>query len=382
MAAALVLSEWPIHFFELLSTLGMRSFSKPVDIRRQFAPLYSSLFRRRITTCDDDIDFLREAFLEFVCNRWDGRCADPKTLRRVSSRVHRGFVTRTELARLLGVDARTLKRHSELESKPNAIEPILRASKSLSEYPSPSPSKEIVMRIRQAAREIGLPVEVLRLLKSSGVFEVKHQLRLKPGFHQADVRHFRQRFVDLKTGGPALNQGENVSSVGEALSQACWSINERAALIGSLLRRDVRVVGPTVGLVSNLRILEGDLEIFLQRERPGSGVFMTSQQVGRLLECGPTTASALCLSGYLKGRKSGRGWQVARESVLEFQRQFVKLSEIASSLATSSRRLVRICSEYQIRLYCVGAGTETRRFLERSAIPDVETGYLRRARDA
>jgi hypothetical protein len=68
--------------------------------------------------------------------------------------------------------------------------------------------------------------------------------------------------------------------------------------------------------------------------------------------------------------------QLSRQSVSEFRHQFVKLLKIASSFITSSPQLLRIHSKHQIELYCIGDVAETRSFLKRSAIPEVQNGDL------
>lgn len=69
-----------------------------------------------------------------------------------------------------------------------------------------------MVRIRDAARELGRPVDVLRALRDCGTFEVNHQLRDKPGFHRLDGK----------------------ISVDRALSRVCHTIERRVSLIACI----------------------------------------------------------------------------------------------------------------------------------------------------
>lgn len=377
-AASRVLSEWPKHFYELLSALGQRGPTIAQDIRSQFAPLHSSLFKRKLGNCSEDVDFLRRAFLEFVCNHWDRRSADPKTLRQVSYDVPRRFATRTELARALGIDPRTLKRHREL--KAHTDRPSLNARtiidvRTFDPFPS---SSGALMRIREAAREIGLPVEVLRALKASGEFEVHHQLVGMPGFRESDVRRFQARFADLASVDPDLEHDAGSISVRRAMGRSCQSVEQKVALIRALLQREIRTLGQTAGPISDLIILASDLETFLDKVRPGRGDVTTCQEAALMLNCEPSVVSRLIANGYLEAQKSSHGWQVTRASIAVFGHQFIRMSEIAKALGTSSRKLIGICTQHGIELCRVNTGGNgTRAFVPRSSVALVEAGYRR-----
>ena len=164
-----------------------------------------------------------------------------------------------------------------------------------------------------------------------------------------------------------------------ALGQSCRSVEQRVALIRALLQCEIRILGQTTGLVGNLIILAGDLETFLDKVQPGRGDVMTSQEAAVMLRCEPSAITCLIANGYLKAQKSRHGWQVTRDSVAAFGRHFVRISEIAKALGTSSRKLIGICTQQGIKLCRVNEGaTWTRTFVRRSSVPFVKDKYLPR----
>ena len=375
-AAAEYLREWPAKFFEMLE--GLRAFHLDQDrsIRELYSPIYSSFLKRRETEKPDKFDFMRRAFLEFVSNQVEGTVVDIRVMRSFGFDVERRFVTRAELSRRLDIDPRSVAR--SIPSDATAIESgKKRMAIDLRRFnPLPS-SSSVIMRIREAAREIGLPVEVLRALKASGEFEIHHQLVNMPGFRDVDIRRFQVKFVDLPSIDPASEYDAGSISVRRALGQSCRSVEQRVALIRALLQCDIRILGRTTGPVGDLIILASDLETFLDKVQPGRGNVMTCQEAAVILNCEPSAITCLIANGYLEAQKSRHGWQVTRDSVAAFGRHFVRISEIAKGLGTSSRKLIGICTQQGIDLCRVNTGTSgTRAFVRRSSVPFVKAKYL------
>lgn len=376
-AAAEYLREWPAKFFEMLEGLRAIHLDPGSSIRELYAPIYSSFLKKREKEKPDKFDFLRRAFLEFVSNHVEGNVVDIRVMRSFGFNVERRFVTRTELSRRLDIDPRSVAR--SIPSDATASESgKKRLAIDLSRFNPPPSSSGVIMRIREAAREIGLPVEVLRALKASGEFEVHHQLVSMPGFREVDIRRFQARFADLLSIDPASEHDAGSISVRRAMGQSCRSAEQRVALIRALLQCEIRILGQTTGPVSDFIILASDLETFLDKVQPDRSDVMTCQEAAVMLNCERSVVSCLITSGYLKAQKSRHGWQVTRDSVAVFGRQFVRMSEIAKALDTSSRKLIGICTQQGIELCRVNTGTSgTPAFVRRSTVPFVKAKYLR-----
>jgi hypothetical protein len=374
-AAAEYLREWPAKFFEMLKGLRAIHSNPGSSIRELYAPIYSSFLKKNEKKKPDRFDFMRRAFLEFVSNHVQGDVVDIRVMRSFGFNVGRRFVTRAELSRRLDIDPRSVARSipSDATASKSGNK---RVAIDLSHFDPPPSSSGVLKRIREAAREIGLPVEVLRALKACGEFEVHHQLVGMPGFRELDVRRFQARFADLQLIDPTSEHDAGSICVRRAMGQSCRSAEQRVALIRALLQCEIRILGQTTGPVGDLKILASDLETFLDKVQPGRGDVITCQVAALMLNCEPSVVSSLIAIGYLEANKSRQGWQVTRDSVAMFARQFVRMSGIAKALGTSTRKLIGICAQQSIELCLVNIGRNgTRAFVLRSSVPLVEAGY-------
>ncbi|WP_158945313.1 TniQ family protein [Granulicella sp. S190] len=348
-AAAETLSGWPSNFFELLRQLGRRRTQNPCDIRDQFAPLYSSLFKEKLTGSAEELDFIRIAFLDFVSNHWDGRKVDSRLLSSVRSQVSTQYVSRAQLARSLRVDPRTIKRHVDLHCLPvKKSQSPERFDKSQFSFIDRSAK---LLRVREAARDIGISVAVLRSLTDGGEFEVRHQLPRQPGFHEYDVRSFKDKVLALVLGEMSCTTDLRVITVGESLQRVCQATGEKANLLRDLLAKRIRVIGQTERTLRGLLISSKDLSIFIKGERRNEfGRVMTCAIAAKTLNCEIDTVRGLIEQKLLCARKTARGWEIAESSVEEFSRLFVRLSWVAALVGTSSRRLMALCACNKLEL--------------------------------
>jgi hypothetical protein len=350
-AAAIALSAWPDNFFNLLKQMGGRANRNRRDIRDQFAPLYNSLFRRKPTERTEDLDFLRIAFLDFVSNQWNRRKVDLRTLKRVRNQVSTRYMSRAELARSLRVDHRTIKRHADLKQLP-----IEKRSHSTPLFDSNQfrfigSRPEKILNLRQAAKEIGVSVVVLRSLKGTGDYEVRHQLHRQPGFHKQDVRSFKDKVLALAPTESSWPTGLQVISVGESLQKTCASTGEKAHLIRDMLARKIPVIGHTERTLHGLLIAKDELHAFIESERRNEfGLVTTCADAAKTLNCEIDTVKGLIERKLLCARKTARSWEIAVSSVEEFSRLFVRLSWVAALTGTNSRRLMALCARNKLEL--------------------------------
>ncbi len=253
-AAADVLAGWPANFHAMLQSLGERNadVAPSTDIRQQFAPFYSSVFKRTIADRDEDIDFIREAFLDFASNSWGERRIDARTLKRVKHQIRPMYVSRAELARRMGIDPRTIKRFSLLS--PDALQ---RGPNDTYVHQSEPPDNTgendgSVMRLRDAAAEIQIPVSVLRALKRNGEYKVTQRLPTQPGFRREDVIAFKNRLLGLVQKTSDSLKAINLTVLGEYMRRGPYSVVEKTSLIVGMLQREIPVLGNQDGSVKGL----------------------------------------------------------------------------------------------------------------------------------
>jgi hypothetical protein len=187
-------------------------------------------------------------------------------------------VSRAELARSLGVDPRTVKRHADL--KHLALEKNIQSAARFdtSQFSFVSEKSGRLLNLREAAREIGISVAVLRSIKGSGEFEVRHQLHRQPGFHELDVRSFKNKVRALIPGELSRAADLQAITVGESLRRTCKTTGEKANLLREVLTRRIPVVGQTERTLQGLLISFDDLCTFIKGQRTNKfGSVMTGK---------------------------------------------------------------------------------------------------------
>jgi TniQ len=348
-SAATVLAAWPTNLFDLLQNLGGRLHKNPHDIRAQFAPLYSSLFRRIMPANPDYLDFLRIAFLDFVSNHWTPRRIDGRTLKRVAGLVEKQFLSSAEIARSLQVDPRTFKRHILLHDLAVVEGPNSTFIREPSWQKVMEGASRNVLRARAAAKEIGLSVTVLCGLKEAGIFEVEHLLLGLPGFDREDVMRFKKRLLALIPGESRTPSTNKNITLGQVLRTSRYSVREKVKVIRELLNNRISVIGSTDGSFRGLQISQSQLSSMniFQRDSDGESV-VTGGEAATALNCDFEAVRTLIRLGYLEGAKTSRSWQITERSVREFDKAFVRLSSVADIMRSSSRRLMAVCKSNMV----------------------------------
>lgn len=358
--AADVLSKWPERFFLLLENLGARILSGPFDLRRQFAPLYNALLRQGRHFYGSN-DFLRKAFLDFVSNRWGRFSVDPRLMKDLRSGATPRFITRTELARSLGVDPRSslLRATAEVAANQPANSESLRVvgtsrtvfDRSAVQAIGNSPGR--VVQIRTAAKMIGIPVAVLRNLKESGDYETKHLVPSSPGFHELDIEAFIGKLLDraAAVAGPDLSQYIGFT---KAMSGRYGAADGKAKLVRSMLSGIVPIVRDGSIQLGALLIPRAHFKCFAENERSrGQGNTRTPTEAARLLQCDIGSIPELVERGLLDGARTPTGLRISDTSIDEFSQKYIPLRSIAIRLATSGRALLRFCQTNGICLLIV-----------------------------
>jgi hypothetical protein len=124
--------------------------------------------------------------------------------------------------------------------------------------------------------------------------------------------------------------------------------------------------------VGKLLIYGTDLLQFVESETAKVVLSMTCTVVADELDCESAVVCTLLPDGFLQGRRIGYGWEVKRDSVAEFVRQYIRLSEIAESLATSSRGISAVCESGGVQLLHVRHRDRAiRNFARREMVPKI-----------
>src|SRR5271157_4928004 len=97
---------------------------------------------------------------------------------------------------------------------------------------------------------IGISVGLLKSLKASGDFQVHHQLRTKPGFHELDIEAFIQKLQGLAPpmNPPDLRSPKYIRFAIVAPGRY-GSVEAKANIVRAVLSRELPVVGNVDGTI-------------------------------------------------------------------------------------------------------------------------------------
>lgn len=199
--ASRVLMDWPKNFISLFTELGRGLPATAASgVGKQFASIYTSLFKSEAIKPRAQTDFLKVAFLDFAMNHWGRGVVDHKLMQQLGAPVSKRYLTQTEFAARIGVEQSTVARLlkgptvASRRVKSGRSERIL-VDSSQSPIPPTLPGK--IFRKRETARQIGFSVSVLDALKRNGLYEVSHLLPTRAGFHELDIEGCRQKLMAL-----------------------------------------------------------------------------------------------------------------------------------------------------------------------------------------
>jgi hypothetical protein len=360
-AAAHVLENWPANFFGLLQEFGAKASTRTTNgsVRQQFANIYWVLFKYKIMGQSAQADFLRIAFLDFALNHWGRGFVDQRLIRRLGEELPaKRFRTPSEIAKDLGVDPRTAARLLEDKKiyrkriRCGKVERSL-VDSSLIDIPRTYPGK--VYRATNAAAMIGLSPAVLRSLKTSGHYEVRHLFPTAPGFHVLDIEAFAQKVFRLESRCAAdVPPRQNCLALREATRGFHGYLGGGAEVVRAVLSRDLSVGTSIDGTVGGLLIPCEEFDCFV--EKAHCRIFGKSRSSGRTareLCCESQTIPGLVASGLLASRKTPVGVRITEESIAEFKREYVRMASIAKALDTSSRALACFCEKNDISMVII-----------------------------
>jgi hypothetical protein len=350
-ASARVLLDWPTNFIALLLDIGERLPPGGTGaVRKQFEPIYSSLFRNRAINPSEQTDFVRVAFLEFAENHWDRGYVDPKLLKQARGKVRSRFLTQSEFAAQVGIHNLTASRLLKDQKVPSRRVQCGKSERILVDFsrnviPHTCPGK--IYMGRDAAKRMGLSVGVLRALKESGIFGFNHLLPTKGGFHELDIEAFRKRLLALAPPQmPASSSANEYIAVKTVMGGHYDPPEVKVDVLRALLAGSLAIVGNADGTIAGLLIERAEYHRFVTVARSRvAGDTMPPDSVEKHLLCEASTVPGLLQMGLLEGHRAPTGLRITNGSVEAFKTKYVSLASIANSIGTTSSRALLIRPE-------------------------------------
>ena len=192
---------------------------------------------------------------------------------------------------------------------------------------------------------VGISSELLKCLKASGDFEVNHQLRTKPGFHELDIEAFVQK---LKRLAPPMNPADLSLPryVRFAIVARGWygSVAVKANIVRAVLSGELPAVGNVDGTVAGLLVSHEGFQRLTHDERArANGDTRTIAEAARRLECNTRSVRRLVELEWLRATPTPKACRVTEESIAEFKKHYVSLLSIARATNSASWALQIFC---------------------------------------
>ncbi len=203
---------------------------------------------------------------------------------------------------------------------------------------------------------IGISSGLLKHLKASGDFQVHHQLRTKPGFHELDIEAFVQK---LKRLAPPINPADPSSPkcVPFAIVARGWygSVETKANIVRAVLSRELPVVGNVDGRVGGLLVsYEGFQRLAHDERARANGGTRTIAEAARQLECNTRSVRRLVELEWLRATPTPKAFRVTEESIAEFKKRYVSLLSIARTTNRASWALQHLCKRRNLPMLVAG----------------------------
>jgi hypothetical protein len=162
--------------------------------------------------------------------------------------------------------------------------------------------------LRGAARMLGVPVNVLRELKRTGVYVSTYLCPSEFQFHSLDLQAFKGQLLALtpsaEVGLPSVG-GEPFVTLAK-IWRTHATPNGRAATVKALLDRRLPAIGNAEGTVSGLMISERQYKEFADDNRAQVVGYMPDE-AAKELHCERETIAGLAKEGLLEGQPTPEG---------------------------------------------------------------------------
>lgn len=364
------LKNWPEGLYSYLDSFNHDRVSmKGFGIRKQFESFYGSLFKSNIPK--EKISFIKDAFIKFGLEKWQHAFVTNKLASNVENKHLVGIYG---LADNLGVMPSTARRMVNQSLIPSTTVTHNGKSRKLinleQEFPfKATPGKTFT--VRKAAAWLGLPVGVLKKLRSDGDFKVQHIATPFSAYHELDLMIFRDRlFACCKSNTITLPQ-DYLTLKQVMLMKVGPEI--KASFVRAFINGDIDSIGNLDKIVNGIQFSKNDVMQFIKNAKIKLMGTLTIVEAAKMLRCDPKVVKNLQHDGVLKGTKQPSGLFILQDSLNEFAKHFISCAELASLQKLSSAKIVQFCKQKMIKIHYFsrGNGLNPQPFVDRCVVNTV-----------
>lgn len=338
--AALALQNWPEGLYHYLDSFSdERASTEGFGLRKQFESFCGSLFKSEIP--QTKIAFIKEAFLNYGKERWKQGYVP----RQVGEQEK--IVGIYGLSRSLGVMPTTARRFvSEglIKGRISELHGVKRNFFDVSQQLPFSTTPGKSYSVRQAAKQLGLPVSVLKILREKQYFEIQHLAKPYTAYHEQDLIAFRDKL--LKFYPPKeVNPNANHITFEETMRMKVGSANIKADFIFAILKQELNALTHSGINLSGMLFNRGEVKAFMERQNSQKRGLCTIVVAAKRLHCDPLVIKSLFLNGLLSGVKKPNGIFILEDTLSDFCEEYISCADIASKHKTNSSKIVMECKE-------------------------------------
>jgi len=344
--AAEALTDWPNGYHRALVRIGPKEDVSSSGLRSQFRMFYETMFKNRVFAAD--AAFLRDEFLRFGQQHWDNVLIDGKLLRGKSAGGESRYLSRSDFARRFRLWKPTMERlvrDGTIVMKAIPAGRQKRVVVDVQRSRLPADSKGMI-RAREAARRLGLPVRVIECLRRKSVIGTEPRRGHARSWHINDVDSFLMRARALAA---VREASDDTVRLHELMDLKLRDAEAKADIVAAVFDGRLIARGRAGEDVGDLLLDKMQVDSFvLQKRRIVEGDTYSLPESAALTGLDPGVVACAIDIGLLTTQEQRGRLRVTAASVEAFNAEYIPLSKIAANFGTSVSRLLRECHEQRI----------------------------------
>lgn len=341
-----VLSDWPHRFHDYLEQAHVPTANLKVSgLRGQFNSFYESFFKN--IKQDQELQFMREAFISFGQERWKQAAIHPKFAPNASAKVvgiyglAKAMHVRPSTARKLVTKGLVKIQSSESSHARELFDVTQQQSFEFAQGKS--------LSVKSAAQVLDIPVDVLRAYRSRGYYQARYLAVPLGLYHERDVETLHQELMhDCKPCKIFVNKQDLTLN---QIMLMKTSAEIKAAFIAAVKDRVITPVGKLSDHPSGLVFDKTSVNHYLDKLKNLLKGGMSFEEVKSTLQVDRVVLLGLIKADVLRCQCQRSGMRILEDSLHKFTDQYVLCKEIAHIKAMSQNSLTELCHALGVGLY-------------------------------
>lgn len=374
--ASSVFNDWPNGYYEYLDALAMR-LEEQNKIAATFRTYFFDLNRKiSPSLLGKDTKFLKKEFIRYGNNRWKKSYIDKRLAEQIDDDLL--VVGISDLANTLKIYPSTIRRLIEKKVIRVTEDKSINGKRYLFDM-----SHEFPTRIeegkslseRNAARSLGIPVSVLRILRQNELYKMHYFGNKYASYHELDVMTFKKCLLkDILIKPRTFFNNKKHILFKDVMRMKAGSSDRKAEFIAAFIQRKLVPVGI---LGKDVRKIIFDkarvIEFFHCADIHELKSYLVVEAAKRI-KCCPTIIKDMVKKGYLEKEEVRHALRIKAISIERFLDKYISCAALAEAKGTTTKRIVNRCKGKKIKLiYFERTHSKHRQpFIKKSLVTNIE----------